>query len=118
MTSSYEYRLKLATGFLGEARQDMALKRWRSVMDNAQLAVEKAAKAVLAFVGPVGRTHQSGLLLHSANRQTKEKTHEQRYWSCNKISSLLNRSAVAEISRDVTDDLDSGPSTMLPSGRV
>ncbi|MBC7225958.1 MAG: HEPN domain-containing protein [Thermoflexales bacterium] len=49
-----------------EARQDLSLKRWRSVMDNAQLAVENAAKAVLALFGPVGRTHNPAPLLRQA----------------------------------------------------
>jgi HEPN domain-containing protein len=35
-------------------------------MDNAQLAVENAAKAVLALMGPVGRTHKPGPLLRQA----------------------------------------------------
>lgn len=35
-------------------------------MDNAQLATENAAKAALALVGPVGRTHQPALLLRQA----------------------------------------------------
>ncbi|MBU0491726.1 MAG: HEPN domain-containing protein [Chloroflexi bacterium] len=52
-----EYRLRVAQGFLGEARQDVNLERWRSAMDNAQLAVENAAKSVLALIGPLGRTH-------------------------------------------------------------
>jgi len=60
------YRLRLAAGFCGEARQDVALKRWRSAMDNAQLAVENAAKAVLALAGPVGRTHRPAPLLRQA----------------------------------------------------
>jgi HEPN domain-containing protein len=60
------YRLKLAQGFLNEARQDVDLGRWRSTMDNAQLAVENAAKAVLALMGPVGRTHKPALLLRQA----------------------------------------------------
>jgi len=51
------YRLRLAQGFLAEAQQDIPLKRWRSAVDNSQLAVENAAKAVLAMLGPVGRTH-------------------------------------------------------------
>lgn len=69
MTSSYAYRLKLANGFLEEARQDITLKRWRSVMDNTQLAAENAAKAVLSLIGPVGRTHQPGPLLRDALQQ-------------------------------------------------
>ncbi len=51
------YRLRLAQGFLNETRQDVDLKRWRSAMDNAQLSVKNATKAVLALLGPVGRTH-------------------------------------------------------------
>jgi len=61
-----DYRLRVAQGFLSEARQDMGLGRWRSVMDNAQLAVENAAKAVLALLGPVGRTHRPAPLLRQA----------------------------------------------------
>lgn len=51
------YRLKIAQGFLAESRQDVQLERWRSAVDNAQLAVENAAKAVLSLVAPVGKTH-------------------------------------------------------------
>lgn len=61
-----DYRLKLAQGFLDEAHQDVNLERWRSTMDNSQLAVENAAKAVLALIGPVGRTHKPGPLLRQA----------------------------------------------------
>jgi HEPN domain-containing protein len=60
------YRLKLAQGFLTECRQDVALKRWRSAVDNGQLAIEHAAKAVLATIGPVGRTHNPAILLQQA----------------------------------------------------
>ena len=68
MTSTEErrYRLRLAQGFLEEARQDLGLRRWRSCVDNSQLAVENAAKAVLAVLGPVGRTHSPGALLQRA----------------------------------------------------
>jgi len=52
-----QYRLKVAQGFLNEARQDVDLHRWRSTVDNAQLAIENAAKAVLSLAGPVGRSH-------------------------------------------------------------
>lgn len=62
------YRLNLARGFLAESEQDMHLGRWRSVVDNAQLTVENAAKAVLALVMPVGRTHNpAGLLRRAVN---------------------------------------------------
>ena len=57
------YRLRLAAGFLAEARQDVVLQRWRSSVDNSQLATENAAKAVLALPGPVGRTHNPAALL-------------------------------------------------------
>lgn len=63
MNRHYEYRYKLAQGFLQELRQDIGLKRWRSAMDNAQLSIENAAKGVLAVVGPVGRTHNPAPLL-------------------------------------------------------
>lgn len=60
------YRMRLADGFLTEARQDLELNRWRSCVDNSQLAVENAAKAVLALLGPVGRTHNPAGLLRRA----------------------------------------------------
>ncbi len=55
---SARYRLRLAQGFLEEAREDVSLKRWRSAVDNAQLAVENAAKAVLALLGPIRQMHR------------------------------------------------------------
>lgn len=63
------YRLKLAQGFLNETRQDVDLKRWRSAMDNAQLSVENATKAILALLGPVGRTHNPAEQLRQALNQ-------------------------------------------------
>jgi HEPN domain-containing protein len=68
MTSSRdaEYRLRVAQGFLNESRQDVELRRWRSAVDNAQLAVENSAKAVLALLGPVGRTHNPAVQLRQA----------------------------------------------------
>jgi HEPN domain-containing protein len=60
------YRLKVAEGFVVEARQDVSLGRSRSAVDNAQLAVENAAKAVLALLGPVGRTHNPAVQLRQA----------------------------------------------------
>jgi len=36
------YRLRLARGFLEEARQDVSPGRWRSALDNSQPAVEHA----------------------------------------------------------------------------
>lgn len=51
------YRIALARGFLGEAEQDFTLERWRSCVDNAQLAVEHAGKAALALFGIAPKTH-------------------------------------------------------------
>lgn len=61
--SGARYRFAVAQGFLREARQDVELQRWRSAVDNAQLAVENAAKTALALVGPVGRTHNPAVHL-------------------------------------------------------
>ena len=52
-----QYRLLLAEGFLKEAEQDFALERWRSCVDNAQLATENAGKSVLALFGAASKTH-------------------------------------------------------------
>ena len=65
-TEQAGYRLRLAEGFLQEARQDYDLLRWRSCVDNSQLAAEHAAKAVLALLGPVGRTHKPFVFLLQA----------------------------------------------------
>jgi HEPN domain-containing protein len=54
---SAAYRVALADGFLDEAEQDMCLERWRSCVDNAQLAVENAGKVALALVGIASKTH-------------------------------------------------------------
>ncbi|MGF1472624.1 MAG: HEPN domain-containing protein [Rubrobacteraceae bacterium] len=51
------YRLRLARGFLEEARQDTELERWRSAVNGAQLAVENAGKTALVVAGEIGRTH-------------------------------------------------------------
>jgi HEPN domain-containing protein len=66
VTEEVHYRLQLAKGFLAEARQDRELQRWRSCVDNSQLAVENAAKVALALLGPVGRTHNPAVLLREA----------------------------------------------------
>lgn len=42
------------------------LELWRSCVDNSQLASENAAKAVLALIGPVSRTHNPAVLLLEA----------------------------------------------------
>ena len=60
------FRLRLADGFLAEAPQDLELGRWRSCVDNSQLATENAAKVALALIGPVGRTRNPSTLLRRA----------------------------------------------------
>ena len=52
-----EYRARLAEGFIKEAEQDFVLERWRSCVDNAQVATENSGKAVLALFGVVPKTH-------------------------------------------------------------
>jgi HEPN domain-containing protein len=52
-----EYRLDLAKGFLEEAEEDYQLSRWRACVDNSQLSVENAGKAVLMLFGISPKTH-------------------------------------------------------------
>ena len=51
-----DYRLALARGFLEEAEQDRELGRWRSCVDNSQLAVEDSGKAVISLFGVSPKT--------------------------------------------------------------
>ena len=60
------YRLRVAAGFLEETHQDAELSRWRSAVATAQLAVENAAKAVLALLGPVGRIYNPAVQFRQA----------------------------------------------------
>jgi len=60
------YRLRLAKGFLAEAKEDFSLCRWRACVDNSQLAVENAAKSVLGLLGPIGHTHNPAPLIRRA----------------------------------------------------
>jgi len=52
------YRMRLARGFLQEAEQVYDLGRWRSCVDNAQMSVENAARAILTLFGPLAKTHE------------------------------------------------------------
>ena len=47
----------MAKGFLKEAEQDLGLKRWRSCVDNSQLAIENSGKTIIAIYVPVEKTH-------------------------------------------------------------
>jgi HEPN domain-containing protein len=68
-TEQAQFRLRLAEGFLQEARQDIEVRRWRSCVDNSQLAAEHAAKTVLGLLGPIGRTHKPFVFLRQALRE-------------------------------------------------
>lgn len=57
------YRLNLSEGYLKEAEQLSNNQLWRASVSSAQLAVENAAKAVLALFRPVVKTHDLGGLL-------------------------------------------------------
>ncbi len=57
LQSEVDYRLALAEGFLREGEEDFRLHRWRSCVDNSQMAVENAGKMVLALFGVVPKTH-------------------------------------------------------------
>lgn len=52
-----EYRLRLAKGFLTEARHNFEYELWRSCVDNSQLTVENCGKTVIAIFAPVEKTH-------------------------------------------------------------
>ena len=51
------YRLRTASEFLDTASFDFTHNQWAQCVQQAQLAVENAAKAVLACFGPIPRTH-------------------------------------------------------------
>ena len=52
------YRSNLAKGFFGDAEDDLKLRRWSFCVDNAQLAVENAGKAILMLFGVSSKTHE------------------------------------------------------------
>lgn len=58
VTDEVNFRVALAEGFLTEAEQDIELERWRSCVDNSQLAIENAGKAVLALFQVPSKTHE------------------------------------------------------------
>lgn len=57
LSNDVDYRIALAEGFLQEAVQDFDLERWRSCVDNAQVAVENTGKMALALFGITPKTH-------------------------------------------------------------
>ncbi|MEW6686826.1 MAG: HEPN domain-containing protein [Candidatus Edwardsbacteria bacterium] len=57
-SSDTKYRLKLALGFLSEAKEQFKHKLFRAVVDDAQLSVENSIKAVIALFKPVPKIHE------------------------------------------------------------
>ena len=57
------YRLRLAEGFLIEAKQDLSLSRWRSCVDNSQLSVENSGKAIIVIFEPVEKSRNLSIQL-------------------------------------------------------
>lgn len=68
---SARYRLRLAQGFLEEARRNLQACEWRACVQHSQLSAENAAKAVLALVGPVPRPHDPSATLRRALEQDR-----------------------------------------------
>lgn len=52
-----DYRKRLASGFLNEARHNLEHKLWRSCVDNSQLSIENSCKMVIAVLEPVEKSH-------------------------------------------------------------
>jgi HEPN domain-containing protein len=52
------YRLRMAVGFYEESERNLNRAEWRACVDDAQLAVENAAKAVICCFHPAARTHE------------------------------------------------------------
>jgi HEPN domain-containing protein len=51
-------RLRIAVGFCDEAERNFNRSEWRACVDDAQLAVENAAKALISCFHPAARTHE------------------------------------------------------------
>lgn len=65
-----QYRLTLARGYVEEAEQLAHNSLYRASVSSAQLAVENAAKSVIALFRPVVKTHNlSDLLLNLIEEQ-------------------------------------------------
>jgi HEPN domain-containing protein len=63
------YRLHLAEHHLDLARRHLSLELWPSTVDDCQVVAENSAKAVLALLAPLARTHDPAKLLHQALRE-------------------------------------------------
>ncbi|MGB9722165.1 MAG: HEPN domain-containing protein [bacterium] len=70
-SSDARYRLKLADGFLNEARKQFEIKLFRAVVDAAQLSVENSIKAVIAMFKPIPKTHEMAETIEDILREVK-----------------------------------------------
>ena len=52
-----EYRKRLASGFLEEARVNLKHQLWRSCVNNSQLSIENSGKMIIALFEPVEKSH-------------------------------------------------------------
>jgi HEPN domain-containing protein len=89
-----EYRRRLATGFLQEARVNVKYQLWRSCVDNSQLAIENSCKMIVALFEPVEKTH-------NPSRQLRRLTDQERLGSIprthiDEIVSILDRFGIEE----------------------
>ena len=57
-SSDARYRLKLAEGFLAEARAQTEHRLYRVAVDAAQLSIENSIKAIVALFRPVPKVHE------------------------------------------------------------
>lgn len=66
-----EYRKKLASGFLNEARINLEHKMWRSCVDNSQLSIENSGKMIIALFEPVEKSHNPARQIKRLSEQKK-----------------------------------------------
>lgn len=68
-----EYRKRLATGFLNEARLNLEHQMWRSCVDNAQLSIENSGKMIISLFEPVEKSHNPSRQLKRLAEQKRIK---------------------------------------------
>lgn len=65
-----EYRKRLASGFLNEARLNLDHRLWRSCVDNSQLSIENSGKMIITLFEPVEKSHNPS---HQLKRLIEQK---------------------------------------------
>jgi len=89
-----EYRRRLASGFLNEARLNYQYQLWRSCVDNAQLSIENSGKMIVALVEPVEKTHNPA---HQLQRLAGQKRLDDSFLpQLNEVVSILDRFGMEE----------------------